>query len=198
MGKLIIITGISGSGKSTISKEIYNHYKKSTLISMDTLKENIYELVGFYNYPQKQNLKKIIYNTFLDLLDECMSRNDENIIIEYPFNKDWENKLKILTKKYNYEAITIRVKGISYDTVYERLNIRNNSSNRHPSHSLIDYNPKMKDKYISTNNLDYEELKRDYDSNKYTSLTIGKTIDFINDNFNYENLISMIDGDLDD
>ena len=29
MSKLIIITGISGSGKSTISKVIYNHYKSS-------------------------------------------------------------------------------------------------------------------------------------------------------------------------
>lgn len=195
MSKLIIITGISGSGKSTISKVIYNHYKKSTLISMDILKENIYELVGFYNYNQKQNLKKIVYNTFLKLLEECMNRNDENIIIEYPFNKTWENDFKSLLKKYDYNAITIRVKSISYDTIYERLNIRNNGSNRHPSHSLINYNPKMKDIYKSTNELKYDELKEDYESNKYTSLNIGKTIDFINDNFNFDNLISLIDGD---
>lgn len=41
MSRLIIVTGISGSGKSTISKNIYNHYKNSTIILVDVLKENI-------------------------------------------------------------------------------------------------------------------------------------------------------------
>ena len=87
MNKLIIVTGISGSGKTTISKYIYNHYSDSTIISMDTLKENIDDLVGFDNYEEKQVLKNIVYDTFIRLLTECMKRQDENIIIEYPFNK---------------------------------------------------------------------------------------------------------------
>ena len=198
MNRLIIITGISGSGKSTISSYIYNHYKNSTLISMDTLKENIYDLVGFNNYGQKQNLKSIIYNTFIELLNECMNRNDENIIIEYPFNKKWENEFKKLIDKYNYEAITIKVKGKDYDTIFKRLYDRNNSSKRHPSHSLTSYNLKEKDKYKSINELDYEELKYDYETDKYTSINIGKEIVFINDNFNYKELIKRIDGDLSD
>ena len=49
MKKLIIVTGISGSGKTTISNYLYNHYKNSTLLSIDTIKERIYEIVGFYN-----------------------------------------------------------------------------------------------------------------------------------------------------
>ncbi len=87
MKRSFIVTGISGSGKSTISNYIYKHYKNSTLISIDTLKENISELVGFYNYKQKQSLKQIIYNLFIELLNECMKRSDENIIIEYPFGQ---------------------------------------------------------------------------------------------------------------
>ncbi len=51
MKKLIIVTGISG--KTTISNYIYNHYKNSTIISMDTLKEDIYDIVGFNNNEQK-------------------------------------------------------------------------------------------------------------------------------------------------
>ncbi len=193
MNRLIIVTGISGSGKSTISNYIYNHYKNSTLISMDVLKENIYDLVGFNNSEQKQNLKPIIYNTFIELLNECMRRNDENIIIEYPFNNSWENKLKKLVGKYNYKAITIKVKGKDYDTIFQRLDNRNNTKKRHPSHALTSYNLKEKDKYKSTNELDYEELKYDYETDKYTSINIGKEIVFINDNFNYDCLIEQID-----
>lgn len=198
MNRLIIVTGISGCGKTTISEYIYNHYKNSTLISMDILKENIYDLVGFNNYNQKQNLKSIIYNTFIELLNECMNRNDENIIIEYPFNKNWENRLKKLIYKYHYKVITIKVKGKDYDTIFRRLDNRNNSSKRHPSHALSKYNLKEKDKYKSTNALNYYELKKDYETNKYTSINIGKEIIFINDDFNYKNLIERIDDDLSD
>ena len=198
MNRLIIVTGISGSGKSTVSNYIYEYYKNSTIISMDVLKENIYDLVGFNNYEQKQNLKLIIYNTFMDLLDECMKRNDENIIIEYPFNNNWENKFKKLVDKYNYKAITIKIKGKDYDTIFRRLDNSNNSTKRHPSHSLTCYNLKEKDKYKSTNELDYEELKSDYETDKYTSINIGREIVFINDDLNYTNIIEQIDGDLSD
>lgn len=195
MNKLIIVTGISGSGKTTISKYIYNHYSDSTIISMDTLKENIYDLVGFDNYEEKQVLKNIVYDTFIRLLTECMKRQDENIIIEYPFNKKWEQIFKELVDKYNYEAITIKVKGKDYDTVFKRLNERNNSSKRHPSHSLTKYNLKEKHKYKSTNELDYEELKSDYEDGKYTSICLGKVINYINDSSNYKDIIKLIDGD---
>ena len=195
MNKLIIVTGISGSGKTTISKYIYNHYKNSTIISMDILKENIYDLVGFDSYKEKQGLKNIVYNTFIKLLTECMKRKDENIIIEYPFNKKWEQIFKELVDKYNYDAITIKVKGKDYDTIFQRLNERNNSLKRHPSHSLTKYNLKEKDKYKSTNELDYQELKNDYEDNKYTSICIGKEINYINDSSNYKDIIKLIDGD---
>lgn len=195
MNRLIIVTGISGSGKSTISNYIYNHFKNSTIISMDVLKENIYDLVGFNNYDQKQNLKLIIYNTFMELLDECMKRKDENIIVEYPFNNNWGNKFKKLVDRYNYEAITIKVKGKDYDTIFQRLDNRDNSLKRHPSHSLVKYNLKEKDKYKSTNKLDYQKLKNDYETDKYTSINIGREIVFINDDFDYNNLIKQIDGD---
>lgn len=195
MNKLIIVTGISGSGKTTISKYIYNHYKNSTIISMDILKENIYDLTGFDSYEEKQDLKNIVYNTFIRLLTECMKRKDENIIIEYPFNKKWEQIFKELVYKYNYDAITIKVKGKDYDTIFQRLNERNNSSKRHPSHSLTKYNLKEKDKYKSTNKLDYQELKHDYEDNKYTSICIGKEINYINDSLNYRDIIKLIDGD---
>ena len=55
---------------------------------MDTLKEDIYDLVGYDTENQKQDLQKIIYDIFINLLEECMRRNDKNIVIEYPFNEN--------------------------------------------------------------------------------------------------------------
>lgn len=196
MKRLIIVTGISGSGKSTISSYIYKYYKNSTLISIDTLKEKLCEVVGFYNYEQKENLKQISYNLFIELLNECMRRYDETIIIEYPFSKKWENKFKELIYKYNYEVVTIRLKGTDYDTIYKRLKERDNSFNRHPSHSLNNYNPKERKDYKSISTLSYEQLKQDYESNKYSSINLGKTIDIVNNNLDYDKLMRQIDDKL--
>lgn len=193
MNRLIIITGISGSGKTTIAKTIHNYYENSILISLDTIKTNIYDVMGFANYEQKQSLKPIIYNTFIELLEECLKRNDENIIIEYPFNKNWEPTFQELVTKYHYEAITVRVKGTSFPDIYQRLVERDNSSNRHPGHSLTTYNPKLKEDYVSTFKLDYNKLEKDFHSNKYTSIAIGRTIDFLNNTLDSKKVIELLE-----
>ena len=90
MRNLIITTGISGCGKTALSHYICNRYENSTLISMDTLKEDIYDI-------------------FINLLEECMRRNGKNIVIEYPFNKNWQPKFEKLVKQYDYKAITIKL-----------------------------------------------------------------------------------------
>lgn len=59
----------------------------------------------------------------------------------------------------------------------------------------LDMELKEKDKYKSTNELDYQELKHDYEDNKYTSICIGKEINYINDSLNYRDIIKLIDGD---
>lgn len=193
MSKLIIVTGISGSGKTTISNYLYDHYTNSTLLSMDTIKESIYEITGFYSYEQKQSLKQVIYETFINLLSECMNRNDDIIIVEYPFNKSWEEKFNELIIKYNYDAITIKVKSRNFQYIYDRIIKRDNSSNRHPSHSVSVYNPKYKDNYTSVSKLDFDKLNKDYNNNKYTDISLGKVIDFVNYNANFEEIITNID-----
>ena len=62
MKKIIIVTGVSGIGKTTISSYLYNHYKESTLISMDQLKESIFPLIGYKSKQEKNQLKDIVYS----------------------------------------------------------------------------------------------------------------------------------------
>ena len=53
MKKLIIISGISGTGKTTLAKKMYQKIENSTLISLDSLKEDIYDIMGFKDKKQK-------------------------------------------------------------------------------------------------------------------------------------------------
>lgn len=194
MKRLIIITGISGCGKTTIAKKLYMHFEKSTVLSMDTLRENIYDLVGFYSKAQKEALKEPTYEIFQTLLQICMKRQDETIIIEFPFHPRWQQVFENYLNVYQYTAITVHVYGIDYDDIYEKLQKRNNSATRHPAHSLAVYNPKYRKQYISKNELSYQSQKKDYENKKYTTICLGKVVNYINDEkHNIDMLIRQIE-----
>lgn len=193
MKTLIIVTGVSGIGKTTISSFLYNYYEESTLISIDQLKEKIYDIAGYKNKQEKDALKDIVYNLFTSMLDECMHRSDKIIIVEYPFSKKWQSIFQNLMEKYSYDAVTINVKTKDYEKVFELVDERNNSSKRHVTHSLYTYNPKKKMEYKSTNEINYDNWKNDYLENKYTNIDLGKVIDFYNLDDTYEQLIKKIE-----
>lgn len=100
MNKLIIITGISGTGKTTLAKELYNKIENSTLLSGDIIFENIYDIVGFKNKAEKKSLKSLNISIYKRLLKECMKRKDEVIILEYPFKVNWKPYLDQLSNQY--------------------------------------------------------------------------------------------------
>lgn len=193
MKKIIIVTGVSGIGKTTISSYLYNHYKESTLISMDQLKESIYPLIGYKSKQEKNQLKDIVYSLFSSILEECMNREDEIIIVEYPFSQKWKIVFENLIKKYSYRAITINVKTNDYEKVFDIVDKRNNSNQRNVIHSIDNYNPHKKSEYRSKNEINYNSWKEDYLSNKYTSINLGKVIDFYNIDDSYEELIKQIE-----
>lgn len=193
MKKIIIVTGVSGIGKTTISSYLYNHYKESTLISMDQLKESIYPLIGYKSKQEKNQLKDIVYSLFSSILEECMNREDEIIIVEYPFSQKWKIVFENLIKKYSYRAITINVKTNDYEEVFDIVDKRNNSNQRNIIHSIDNYNPHKKSEYRSKNEINYNSWKEDYLSNKYTSINLGKVIDFYNIDDSYEELIKQIE-----
>lgn len=193
MKKIIIVTGVSGIGKTTISSYLYNHYKESTLISMDQLKESIYPLIGYKSKQEKNQLKDIVYSLFSSILEECMNREDEIIIVEYHFSQKWKIVFENLIKKYSYRAITINVKTNDYEEVFDIVDKRNNSNQRNIIHSIDNYNPHKKSEYRSKNEINYNSWKEDYLSNKYTSINLGKVIDFYNIDDSYEELIKQIE-----
>ena len=58
MSKLLTITGISGTGKTTLAKMLYQKIDNSVMLSFDKLSENIYDMLGFQNKQEKRKLQK--------------------------------------------------------------------------------------------------------------------------------------------
>lgn len=182
MKTFIIVTGISGSGKSTIAKKLYLCLDNSTLLSLDTLKENICDMIGFYNIEQKDKLKNLVYDIYKGLINHCMERGDEILIVEHPFNNSWIPFFNESIEKYKYKVITINIKNNDFNIIFNRIDERIKNNNRHISHSQKIYNPKLKLNYTLSNELDYNNLKKNYDSDKYTSINLGHIINYENNN----------------
>lgn len=176
MKKLIIISGISGVGKSTLARKMYQKIENSTLISLDVLAENIYDIMGFKDKKQKKSLQLLYKKVYRMLIEEAMKRSDEVVIVEYPFKKEWITFFEKMVSKYNYEVYTIHLFAKDFDTIWKRLQIRENSKERHPSHYLQEYNLKNKEKYKPYFEYEYNTLKKEYDNLISNCINIGKVI----------------------
>lgn len=176
MKKLIIISGISGVGKSTLARKMYQKIENSTLISLDVLAENIYDIMGFKDKKQKRSLQLLYKKVYKMLIEEAMKRSDEVVIVEYPFKKEWITFFDKMIGKYDYQVYTIHLFAKDFDTIWKRLKIRENSVERHPSHYLQEYNLKNKEKYEPYFEYEYNTLKKEYDNLISNCINLGKVI----------------------
>lgn len=190
MKYLMIVTGMPGSGKTSIAKHLNRSFDNSTLISLDQLKENIYDLIGFHNRKEKTSIRGLSSNIFSMLLEECMSRGDEIIITEYPFDDTWYELFNNLQKKYNYHVITLQISCSDISLNYQRMVYRDRSSDRHVAQCLKEYNPLYKDTYNSIEKWNYDYFKQFHDS--FTFLNIGQIIRIENENKPIGDLLNTI------
>lgn len=178
MNKLIIITGISGTGKTTLAKTLYKKIENSTLLSYDEFIESISDIAGFKNESEKKSLRLLNTRMYKKLIEECMKRKDEVIILETPFSRKWTKFFNKLIEEYNYDVCTINMFAQNFDIIWKRLLKREKSKkDRHPSHYLESYCLKKKEEYKPYFEYDYDILKKEYDELIANSINLGNVID---------------------
>lgn len=177
MKKLIIITGVSGTGKTTLARILYKKLENSILLSYDEFSEKIYDIIGFKNKEQKEHLYYLKIEMYKKLIEECMQREDEIIILEKPFKIEWKDFLKNLITKYEYKTYTINIFAKDFETIWNRLLKRESlKEERHPAHYLNSYYYKKRNEYKPFFEYQYDAFKSEYDNLLSNSINLGNVI----------------------
>lgn len=183
MKKLIILTGISGTGKTTMAKYIQEKLENVTIITVDTILENLCDIVGFKDKEQKKKIRSLTKKTSKKLLELCMEREDEIIVIDYPFSKIWEKYFKRISEKYQYDVLTVKMYGESFEDIWDRVYQRDMSDERHIIHEIDCYNVKDKDKIVNKKTAQNKNvLRRIYKEERRTKIVVGDEIKIISNN----------------
>lgn len=160
MSKVIIVEGLSCSGKTTIGKRIAQELGLP-FFNKDTFKELMFDNIGWRDREWSQKLGAASYRIVYLIVEELV-RNGGSLVVESNFRvePDRENFLK-LKEKYGFEVIEILcwTKG---EILFKRFKRRAESEERHPGH-------------VDADNL--EEHRQRLMAGKAEALGIGRVIE---------------------
>lgn len=143
----ILVTGIPAAGKSTMA-EVISERMKLPVISKDTIKELLFDNVGFQSRAEKVNLgiasMEIMYYAAGQLM-----KAGQPFILENNFEYSSEQGIKSLIEKYQYSVLTVTLTG-DYKVIYQRFLKRENSPDRHRGHVVNDCYPEKKENNLKT------------------------------------------------
>lgn len=152
----ILVAGMPASGKSTMAKALAEK-EKLPVISKDTIKEFLYDNIGFQSRAEKVNLGNASMEIMYYVAEQLMKAGCP-FILENNFEYASECGIKTLLEKYQYSALTIILTG-DYQEIYRRFLEREISPDRHRGHVVNDCFPEKKERSpeeIKTSAISYE------------------------------------------
>lgn len=137
MKNLILVAGLPASGKTSFC-DYLTKALQIPVISKDTIKASLYEIVGFDNLAQKKILGEASFNIMYLVAAQSM-KIGLPVILEGNFDSTTLPDLKELIQKYGYHCIAVRFGGdlrIIYDRFIKRCNTSTLASGHVSAESL--------------------------------------------------------------
>ena len=193
----ILVTGIPAAGKSTMAEAVSERLKLP-VISKDTVKELLFDNVGFHSREEKVNLgiasMEIMYYVARQLM-----KTGQPFILENNFEYSSESGMKNLLENYPYPVLTITLTG-DYRVIYRRFLERESSPDRHRGHVVNDCYPEKKEnnmKTLKAKTISYENFVCGIEKRGFDAFCVdGKQIKVDITDFstiNMEELLSQIE-----
>lgn len=131
--ELIILAGMPATGKSTIAKEVQAHFG-FPILEKDTIKEALFDTIGFEGYPAKRQLD-VASNEILIRLIRSMIQANQSVIVDNNFDEESAEKLRLLLDEYPVRTVTVFLSG-DPQVLYERYVARDSAGMRHLGHAM--------------------------------------------------------------
>ncbi len=152
MGKLIVITGMLASGKSTLASNL-SFKTNIPYFCKDSFKEALVDKYGFTTREENRILSiQAVKEMFV--IAENHLKQDRDVILEANFRNDEISYLEELTNKYKFKFYLFMLVG-SLNILYERFLSR--VPTRHKAHLSIGLD-KDYSKFIEYNNMLEESI----------------------------------------
>lgn len=192
---LILLAGFPGTGKTYLCNMINNRLGPYVVISPDGLKEYYFDKYGYHNLEEKQILEGKAWGKYYETL-QLQMYSGKKIMTDYPFSKKQLPFLQLLTEKYKYKIITIRLTA-NLDILYERQRIRDLDVSRHLSHIVTSYQAgdQLENRSKADNLLTYDEFIERCTTRGYDTFQMGELIEVDVSDFskvNYSKLIERV------
>lgn len=157
---LIVLCGMSGTGKTTFARHISDKFQDHPVkyFAIDDYKDKNYRKFGFHNKDERLIFRDLAIAEFkVDVMRE-INKGKCSVIIDYPFEKEWQAFFDFLTKKESsqYKLVIVNFGipsrsdecneiGKRFDRIWKRRVERDLSIGERRSASLVSKSYQMND-----------------------------------------------------
>lgn len=192
---LILLAGLPGTGKTYLSNIIQRKLGTFYKLSLDNLKEYYFDMYGFHNLKEKQDIEKIAWAKYYEIMEQQMQVGN-NMMSDYPFSQKQKPHIKKLVEKYGYDVVTIRLIA-DLEVLFDRQKKRDLDPTRHLSHIVNSYKKGdfLSNRRNADNLLTYEEFINRCTTRGYDTFELGKLFEVDVSDFtkvNYSMLVEEV------
>ncbi|MEG1254274.1 AAA family ATPase [Clostridium sp.] len=182
---MIIVTGASATGKTTLSKHLANKFKLP-IINKDEIKELLFDYLGTKDEEWAIKLGMTSFE-LLYLFGEKLCQTGNTFIVEGNFENKYATKTFFdIKSRYNYRVLQIYCHA-QVEVLYDRYIKRDNSGERHPGHIMLISG--LEEFKIRINNKEFkldidDSINIDIDTTKFEEIKLQQIYDEVIKNIN--------------